>query len=432
MFALVLIGAPGAGKTSVAEALSDLLAGDEVRHALIETEALTSAHPPLTDDQWLMPVQAICELYRRFAYPLLLVVATVESAAELNGLLGALGADEHAVVALRAAPATLRRRIVEREPEGWSGLDALVAATERIATAVDALDGVTLVLSTEDQAPPAVAARIRDAFPRALGAPGEPVDAVTEAIRTGSAGALEQILHEHPGLARGRRGPRTWLHVVTDWPGHVPEAAAKIRALVAAGADVDAPYDGPEHGERPLHWAASSDDVEALDALLDAGADIEAGGGVSATAPRWRTRSPSGNGRPRAACCSAARARTSGRRQRSASPTTSATSSPRPAHPVRSRQRALVRRPRRPARERRAAPRARRRPRLGWPRRAHRGRRPRTAAAPTSSPPGSANAHPAISRAQRTRKARRSEPFGVPPPGIEPGTFGLRVRCSAS
>ena len=30
----------------------------------------------------------------------------------------------------------------------------------------------------------------------------------------------------------------------------------------------------------PLHWAASSDDVEALDALLDAGADLEADGAV--------------------------------------------------------------------------------------------------------------------------------------------------------
>ena len=34
------------------------------------------------------------------------------------------------------------------------------------------------------------------------------------------------------------------------------------------------------HTETPLHWAASSDDVAMLDALLDAGADIEATGAV--------------------------------------------------------------------------------------------------------------------------------------------------------
>ena len=108
--------------------------------------------------------------------------------------------------------------------------------------------------------------------------------AATEAIRTGDAAALTALLREHPTLAGARVGDgqgqsRTLLHLVTDWPGHVPEAGAKIRALVAAGADVDARFTGP-HTETPLHWAASSDDVEALDALLDAGADIEADGAV--------------------------------------------------------------------------------------------------------------------------------------------------------
>src|SRR3954447_11765084 len=88
-----------------------------------------------------------------------------------------------------------------------------------------------------------------------------------------------------PGSATARLGERgqsrTLLHVVTDWPGNVPEAAAKIRALVAAGAGVNPRLTGP-HGETPLHWAASSDDVEALDALLDAGAGIEADGAVIA------------------------------------------------------------------------------------------------------------------------------------------------------
>jgi hypothetical protein len=108
---------------------------------------------------------------------------------------------------------------------------------------------------------------------------------ITEAIRSGDAAELQQLIDEHPAVARVRIGDpergqsRTLLHVVTDWPGHVPEAGAKIEALVAAGADVDARFTGP-HTETPLHWAASSDDLEALDALLDAGADIEADGAV--------------------------------------------------------------------------------------------------------------------------------------------------------
>ena len=110
---------------------------------------------------------------------------------------------------------------------------------------------------------------------------------VTEVIRSGEAASLARFLREHPELATARLGDpeqgqsRTLLHVVTDWPGHVPEAAAKIAALVVAGADVNARFTGP-HSETPLHWAASSDDIEALDALLDAGADIDPDGAVIA------------------------------------------------------------------------------------------------------------------------------------------------------
>jgi uncharacterized protein len=67
--------------------------------------------------------------------------------------------------------------------------------------------------------------------------------------------------------------------VATDWPGHFPNGAATVALLVAAGVDVNARFRGP-HAETPLHWAASSNDVDVLDALLDAGADIDADGGV--------------------------------------------------------------------------------------------------------------------------------------------------------
>lgn len=115
---------------------------------------------------------------------------------------------------------------------------------------------------------------------------------IVDAIRAGDLDAIARMLAEHPELATAAVGGdqpcggqpgtiRSLLHVVTDWPGHFPNAVAVVRLLVAAGADVNARVRGP-HSETPLHWAASSDDVDVLDALLDAGADIEARGAVIA------------------------------------------------------------------------------------------------------------------------------------------------------
>ena len=164
----MLTGPPGAGKTSVLEALSDALFVDDVRHALVEAEALTAAHPALDDEQWLAPIEAVCGLYRRFGYQLLLLAVTAESAEHLSRTLNAVRADEYVVVRLEAEPATLRDRIIEREPAGWPGLDGLIAATARLAPVIAGLDDVALALSTEGEHPSAVAERIRDAFPGPL------------------------------------------------------------------------------------------------------------------------------------------------------------------------------------------------------------------------------------------------------------------------
>jgi ankyrin repeat protein len=111
--------------------------------------------------------------------------------------------------------------------------------------------------------------------------------AATEAVHRGDVDTLRRMLDEQPGLATAFIGEhpdgmaRTLLHAATDWPGHYPNNAATVAALIEAGADVNARFRGP-HTETPLHWAASSDDVEVLDVLLDAGADIEAPGAVIA------------------------------------------------------------------------------------------------------------------------------------------------------
>ena len=112
---------------------------------------------------------------------------------------------------------------------------------------------------------------------------GALANAVRAAIQGGDVVTLEQLLTANPTLAADRFGDDhmscTLLHVATDWPAKLPNSRAVIELLVARGVDVDGRFAGP-HDETALHWAASSDDVEALDALLDAGADIEARGAV--------------------------------------------------------------------------------------------------------------------------------------------------------
>jgi ankyrin repeat protein len=112
--------------------------------------------------------------------------------------------------------------------------------------------------------------------------------AAKKAIETGDLEGLKRLVLENPPLVHAwivckeatKKGGRTLLHIATDWPGHFPNGPAIVGALVAAGADVNTHASGMGHEETPLHWAASSDDVAVLDALLDHGADIEATGAV--------------------------------------------------------------------------------------------------------------------------------------------------------
>jgi hypothetical protein len=110
--------------------------------------------------------------------------------------------------------------------------------------------------------------------------------AVVNAIQTGDVPTLTRLLAEHPELATVRidrrdrcAQSRTLLHIAADWPGHYPNGPAVVAELAQAGADVNARFVG-SHNETPLHWAASSNDVAVLDALIEAGADIESTGGV--------------------------------------------------------------------------------------------------------------------------------------------------------
>jgi len=77
-------------------------------------------------------------------------------------------------------------------------------------------------------------------------------------------------------------GWRTPLHAAADWPGYFPAAPAAVDLLLEAGAD---PNDDTGGGrpETPLHWAASSDDVDVAVALIDGGAELDTPGGSIGT-----------------------------------------------------------------------------------------------------------------------------------------------------
>jgi hypothetical protein len=120
---------------------------------------------------------------------------------------------------------------------------------------------------------------------------GDPIAGeLIAAIHSGDLDAVLGLLGARSELASvrmiGRRGVeggwRTPLHAAADWPGYFPEAPAAVAILLDKGAD---PNDDTGGGrpETPLHWAASTDDVDVALALIDGGANLETAGGSIGT-----------------------------------------------------------------------------------------------------------------------------------------------------
>src|SRR6266545_4466146 len=139
--------------------------------------------------------------------------------------------------------------------------------------------------------------------------------AVVGAIHKGDVESLKHLLADNPGLARARLGDpneckgmsRSLLHVATDWPGHFPNGAATVAALIAAGADIEAPG-AVIGGGTPLADAVAFGQWKAARRLVERGARTAlwqaaalglidrvekhfAGDGQSALAP-WLPRPP--------------------------------------------------------------------------------------------------------------------------------------------
>jgi chloramphenicol 3-O-phosphotransferase len=160
--ALILTGAPGAGKSSVLEELATLHDIEDIDHGAIEAESLSLGRPLLPTSSWAAQLAAVLALQREAGRRRFLITATCATAAELAAVKATTAAQLLLVVCLRASPATVAARIDAREPDRWPGKAPLVARARRFAVLTPLLPGVDFVIDTEQRSAEGVAAEILD------------------------------------------------------------------------------------------------------------------------------------------------------------------------------------------------------------------------------------------------------------------------------
>ncbi len=169
MFAVIVTGAPGVGKTTYLMALTDVLADDQIAHATIDADEVSWAYPYPDLTARAEYVRRAWVAHRDQGHELLLLGEVVESPEHLAELLDAVETDDHLLVRLTAPYMLLRQRILAREPVEWSGTEHLLEETRRWVERIEELPGTHLTIDTVRTGPLEAAALIRGERPRELG-----------------------------------------------------------------------------------------------------------------------------------------------------------------------------------------------------------------------------------------------------------------------
>ena len=162
--ALLLNGTVGAGKTSVAAAVGDLLRERGVPHAVVDLDALRQAWPAPEGDRFNMTIllsnlHAVSANVRAAGARSLVLAGVVETAADRDALRRAVGVPL-TVVRLTADLDLVRARLRARHHDDPDGLRWHLDRSGELADILAASAAEDHVVDTTGASVPAVAARV--------------------------------------------------------------------------------------------------------------------------------------------------------------------------------------------------------------------------------------------------------------------------------
>jgi GTPase SAR1 family protein len=158
--ALLLIGAPGSGKSSTLEALSSELERHEVPHSTLESEQLSMGWPLLPAAAWIPSLASVLQAQLAAGRDLFLIAATPESASDLAQIRSAIPTSAVATVCLSAPPDLVAARIATREPDTWPGKSGLISHARTLATTIPTFPGITETIATAATTAPSIASHL--------------------------------------------------------------------------------------------------------------------------------------------------------------------------------------------------------------------------------------------------------------------------------
>ncbi|MGR6916837.1 adenylyl-sulfate kinase [[Actinomadura] parvosata] len=166
--ALLITGTVGAGKTSVADAVGDVLAGRRVPNAVIDVDWLRRAWPPPPSDPFhgrltLRNLRPVAANHLEAGAERLVLAGVVESRAERDAYEEALGVPLE-VCRLHVELPEVRRRLEARHAVDPEGLEWHLNRSGELASILEAARVEDFVVDGSNGLPSQVAARVLESW----------------------------------------------------------------------------------------------------------------------------------------------------------------------------------------------------------------------------------------------------------------------------